>query len=139
MDCPSILRVRNGLPVGSVLPASVTGVNSSIHQPVHCRREVANVWISVCVWCVCCLIWTVYVWCAVYIVCVVRGMADVRCWLYGICACGMSGTCVVHVYLVCMCVEFMIVIKSRLHDKLHRRILEGGRVSHVSEGSMFAC
>lgn len=51
----------------------------------------------------------------------------------------MSGTCVVHVYLVCMCVVFMIVIKSRLHDKLHRLILEGGRVSHVSEGNMFAC
>lgn len=59
-------------------------------------------------------------WCAVSIVCVVHGMADVGSWLYGVCACGMSGTWVVFVYLVCTCVVFMIVIKSRLHDKLHR-------------------
>lgn len=105
MDCTSILKVRNGLlPVGSVLPAGVTGANSSIHQPVHCRREVANVWISVCVWCVYCLIWTVYMWCAVYIVCVVHGMADV--WGVGY---------IVYVHVVCqahvwyMCIWYVCV------------------------------
>lgn len=73
---------------------------------------------SVCVWCMLSDMDCVYVVCSVD--CVVHGMADVGRWLYGVCACGMSGTCVVYVYLVCMCVVFMIVIKSRLHDKLHR-------------------
>lgn len=67
---------------GSVLPAGVAGLNSSIHQPVRHRREVANVRISavvlgrrqkgkraVCVHGVCCLIWAVYVVCGVYCVC----------------------------------------------------------------------
>lgn len=67
---------------GSVLPAGVAGVNSSIHQPVRHRREVANVRISavvlgrrqkgeraVCVWCMLSDMDCVYVVCGVYCVC----------------------------------------------------------------------